>query len=452
MPPKSTQRVVWNAVECGSFRIIGSQRDFTEQGAIKMNEIKNWACIAGVLATCGVMVGCASNKAQAPTKKGTLAIFSNREVIPPPYRNPQVAQSNVAISTKPAPQVAAVPEDDNVVSVEGSDPVFVPADSTQQPEPTTPQYQSDYAKPEDASPKAETVASPKAETATSSKPAATAKATKRTYKVVKGDTLSDIAYIYQITWRDLAAENNMTGKEILHEGQVLNLPGTAAETPRARQVRKKATKPATPPAANNTSAAKNQSATGTAAKSDAASKSNASAKTVKTNALPLPANGIYTVVAGDNLWLICHRYGLKGDDVRALNPTVNFNNLQIGQKIKLADGKAGKSAAPVPAAKNDVPKPPKPPMPPAVIPPPPPADGNVQPPAPPAPPAPLTPPAPPAPPAEDANVPPAPAPNAPAAEKLNVPQLPQYNEFAPEQPPAPPIPPANNNNDEPPLP
>ncbi|MBQ7178664.1 MAG: SUMF1/EgtB/PvdO family nonheme iron enzyme, partial [Victivallales bacterium] len=47
--------------------------------------------------------------------------------------------------------------------------------------------------------------------------------------------------------------------------------------------------------------------------------------------------GVYTISPNDSLWLICKRYGLKVDDVRALNPNVDFNNLYIGQKIKLMD-------------------------------------------------------------------------------------------------------------------
>ncbi len=392
-----------------------------------MNEMKNLALLAGVVVACGVMTGCTSNKAQAPTGNGKLTLLSDRGVMPGPYRNPEDVKIHAtAVSTQPR-QVSAVSEDENLESAGGdSEAVFVPADSTQQPEAVTPQFQSDYAKPEDASPTK----------APAAKAAPAPQAPKRKYKVVKGDTLSDIGYIYQISWRDIAAENNMTGKETLHEGQVLVLPDSAAETPRPRQVRKAAAKPATPPAAKKGAAApaKNPPAAGNAAKSDAA-------KPAKANALP--PGGVYTVVEGDSLWLICHRFGLKSDDVRALNPTVNFKNLQIGQKIMLPSGKAVKAAAADAPAKNDAPKPPKPSKP--ATPPALPEDTDVP---PPPQPKPATPPAPPA---EEPNVPPAPAPNAPAPAKVTVPDLPQFNDFTPEQPQVTPVPPANNV-EPPPLP
>ena len=399
-----------------------------------MNEKKSLVYLAGALAACGMIVGCTSTKTQAPVKKGKLTLMSDRGVIPSPYRTPQI----VPVSTAAAPRQTVLsvdePRDDEPQAVEGEkEPLFVAADSGQ-PEATSTPYQSDYAKPEDASPKT-------ADEKTATKP--NANAPKRTYKVVKGDTLTDIGYMYQISWRDLAAANNLTEKSILREGQTLVLPDSAAETPRPRQVRKAAPKAA--PAAKKTPAAKNTPAAGATTKP--------AAKPAAKNAYEsLPADGIYTVVERDNLWVICHRFGLKSDDVRALNPTVNFQNLQIGQKIKLTGKQSGNGVAVAKAApKDDTPKPLTPPT--ASLPPIP-EEPNA--------PKPLTPPAaqkplvPPTPPATDVAAPaPAPAPEAPAAEaapeapaaiKVTVPTVPKFDDLNPGEPqPA-------NNAEEPPLP
>lgn len=388
-----------------------------------MNEMKSLVYLAGTLAVCGIIVGCSSTKSQAPVKKGTLTLMSDRGVIPPPFRSPQVVPISNVTAPRPDGVQGVVSQNDEPSSFDGgSEPDFVPADSTQ-PEATTPQYQSDYAKPEDASPTAVTV---KQQSAKSNAP-------KRTYKIVKGDTLSDIAYMYQISWRDLAAENNLTEKSILREGQMLVLPESAAATPRPRQVRKTTSKPKAATTAKTQTNAKTASAAGEPAKS--AGKANSAPKTA---AQTLPADGIYTVVSGDSLWIICHRFGLKGDDVRALNPNVNFNNLQIGQKIKLPSGKGVE--APKPAAKNDTIKPLTPPS-------------TSMPPVPDDPTAPkmLTPPTAtqttettqPAAPTAEAAKPAEPAAEMPAQPKVTMPDLPQeVNEFAPNTQPA--------NNAEPP--
>ncbi len=404
-----------------------------------MIEMKGFAYVAAVLAACGVMVGCRSNKgANAPRKTAKLALLESREVVPPPYRAPQFVSNNLgSASGTPIPQIVITGGED----AQGGDyeADFVPADTTQPPSApapqyqpaatpqyqpaATPQYQSDYASPADASPK-----QPAPRTAGQPAPSRSL----RTYTVVKGDTLSGIGYMYQIPWQDLAAENNLTGNSILKEGMVLVLPERAAKTPRPRQVKK-----AAPKAAPAAPATKKAPAPANSAK--------AADKPAPKGTQPLPADGIYTVAAKDSLWLICHKFGLKGEDVRALNPTVNFNNLQIGQKIRLTDGKGAPKTAPAPkpAQKNDAPKPPTPPAPQAVTPP---ALPEAAAPAPqvPAPPAPE--PAAPAP----APAAPAPAPAAPAAGGLTVPTVPQMNELAPEPSPITPAP--ANNAEQPQLP
>ena len=427
MPPKSTSEVESDlelqrsgVVIKQCFLFDGKLEGLIKQGVNIMKELKSLVYFAGVLTACGVMVGCRSSKApQTTSGNGKLTILSGRGVVPAPYPAPQLVHNNGGAGVRAVSTRGNAFDDEAAAGGAGDFPEFVTADSNAQP--VAPTTQFDIAKPEDASPRPVPVAPPKSN------------GPRRTYTVVKGDTLSGIGYMYQVSMYDLAAENNMGVNDKLYVGRVLNLPESAAATPRPRQVKKATSKPA--PKASATSAT---SAT-------AVKKSDAPKQAAK----PLPANGEYTVVAGDSLWVICHKFGLKGDDVRALNPNVNFNNLQIGQKIKLAGGvNAAKSSATAkaPAAKSDVPKPPAPP---SVKPPavpetaPAPQVPTLPAPQPPAP----QPPAPPAPTAAPA-IPAAPA--VPANGGITVPTLPAVNELAPEPSPITPAP--ANNAEQPPLP
>ena len=291
-----------------------------------MNEMKNLVYLAGVLAACGFIAGCRSTqKAQTVKKPGKLTIFSDRDVVPAPYRAPQYVSNPASASNGGhIPQIVVTGDGYSQPPQDGGDsePMFIPADASAQPTAPAPQYSSDYAKPEDASPKPV-------------QPAANVPAAqKRTYKIVKGDTLSGIGYMYQVSWRDIAAANGLTESSVLHEGQEIVLPDNAAQNPRPRQVKKSTPKPAQP-----ATKAPQVSSKPAAAKPAAKPAAKAATKQV-------PADGFHTVVAGDSLWKICHEYGLKMDDVRALNPTVNFDSLQPKQRVKLVGAKAAAAKAP----------------------------------------------------------------------------------------------------------
>ena len=325
------------------FSRLGFQRSTNK----KMNtkKIKQTVCTAGLAAIVAVSAGCRASK---------LSLLSDRDIIPPPFKSPQLTQTAPEPAIREIPAIpmtstAVIPAGNEQPSLpgEGGSPIFVQAG----PQDITVSQQH-FDTPEDVSPK--TADEPKK--STPAKPAP--QQPKRTYTVVKGDTLSDIAYMYMISWRDLAAENNLTEKSVLKVNQKLVLPSNAAEKPRARQQRK---------AVPSKSASK-----GTA---PAAGASKAPASTPAAAKLPLPPDGIYTIVPGDNLWVIAKRFGLKSEDIRAANPDVNFDNLQINQKIKLpvASAKPG-SAAPAKADPKKAPKPIDatvvPPMPPAPVEPP----------------------------------------------------------------------------------
>ena len=299
--------------------------------------------MAGLAAIVAVSAGCRAKK---------LSLLSDRDIIPPPYKSPQVTQNAPAPAIRELPAIpvtstSVIPAGNDQPALPGDSPIFVQAGPQDIAVP-----QKHFDTPEDLSPK--TSDEPKKTTPAKPVPPQP----KRTYTVVKGDTLSDIAYMYMISWRDLAAENNLTEKSVLKVNQKLTLPPNAAEKPRPRQQHKAA--PAKP-ASKSTA--------------PAAGASKAPASTPSTSKLPLPPDGIYTIVPGDNLWVIAKRFGLKSEDIRAANPDVNFDNLQINQKIKLstASAKTG-SVAPAKADPKKAPKPIDttvvPPMPPAAIEPP----------------------------------------------------------------------------------
>ena len=287
-------------------------------------KIKQTVWTAGLAAIVAVSAGCRASK---------LSLLSDRDIIPPPFKSPQLTQSAPAPAIRELPAIpmtstAVIPAGNEQPSLPGNgeSPIFVQAGPQDIMVP-----QQHFDTPEDVSPK--TTGEPKK--SAPAKPAP--QQPKRTYTVVKGDTLSDIAYMYMISWRDLAAENNLTEKSVLKVNQKLILPPNAAEKPRERQQRKAASpKPASKGTAPAAGASKSPASTPAAAK------------------LPLPPDGIYTIVPGDNLWVIAKRFGLKSEDIRAANPDVNFDNLQINQKIKLpsASAKPGIAAPAKPAPKK----------------------------------------------------------------------------------------------------
>lgn len=75
-----------------------------------------------------------------------------------------------------------------------------------------------------------------------------------------------------------------------------------------------------------------------------------------------PKTGAHTVRNGENDWTIAARYGLKPSDLRKMNPGVNWDNLSIGQSLKVpatekvASTKPSASTPSKPAAKPSTPQ------------------------------------------------------------------------------------------------
>jgi LysM repeat protein len=134
------------------------------------------------------------------------------------------------------------------------------------------------------------------------------------YTVVKGDSLSRIAYRYKgFSYFELAKLNNLELNKPLKIGQVLLIP--------SKGVKKS-----------------HQSSSHKATRKSVAKKT--VAVTPSRGKKPIPANGKYVVKSGDSLWLIGHRYGISTKELKRLN-NLKSDNLHIGNVLVLkGDGKA----------------------------------------------------------------------------------------------------------------
>jgi len=152
-------------------------------------------------------------------------------------------------------------------------------------------------------------------------------ATTTPYTIQKGDTISAVAYKYNLRWQDVVAVNPGISPNRLRIGQVIQLPGQID----LGQVR---TVPATTPKAPRASAPKVSAPKATAA----------------------PASGsttIYVVKPGDSLSVIAHRHGVKTADLRAANG-IKGDKILVGQKLKIVG--ATKTPAGTTSAKAAAPK------------------------------------------------------------------------------------------------
>jgi LysM repeat protein len=120
-----------------------------------------------------------------------------------------------------------------------------------------------------------------------------------TYAVQKGDSLWKIGRMYGVSFRELAAYNNMKETDVLFVGKVLNIPPGGKLIPVAERP---TVSPA--PAAPTTA---------------------------------LASGGKHTVQKGDSLWKISRAYGVKINDIRALN-NLQSDVLQVGQVLLIPRG------------------------------------------------------------------------------------------------------------------
>jgi len=127
------------------------------------------------------------------------------------------------------------------------------------------------------------------------------------YTIVKGDTLSSVAYKFNLRWQDVVAVNPGISPNKLRIGQVIQLPGTV-DVSKARS---------TPSVTHKKVAAPKTSAP----------------KTSSVAAVSGPSTA-YVVKAGDSLSLIAHKHGVKTAALREANG-LKSDKLSVGQKLKV---------------------------------------------------------------------------------------------------------------------
>lgn len=152
-----------------------------------------------------------------------------------------------------------------------------------------------------------------------------------TYVVQKGDTLSDIAYKYDLTVSEISALNKITNPARISVGQKILLPGTI-DLSKAKKVAKpkKVSKP----------------------KKEAVTTKDTSAAPAGAAAAVAGA-GEYVIQPGDTLSELAVKFGTKTEEIRKANNLKN-DRITAGQKITIPGGATAKpDAAAAPAV--DVP-------------------------------------------------------------------------------------------------
>lgn len=255
----------------------------------------------GLVSAIMLFTGCTTPAKPTQTRSG---LMSGRGILPPAYADVQEynttrngGKKNFVANTAPV--------------VDADDVIEVPAPTFVDPEPEAPQTVDTPAAP-----------LPKIENAPV---VPVAPVSDKTYTVKAGDTISAIAIAHGVKWEEIVSMNPDVNPNKMKIGTVLVLPFDSKPTPAGGV-----------PVYKKSTASKNGNAKPAAAAAKAA----------------VPADGVYTVVSGDNLTKIANRFGVKISDLRKWNDLKN-DSLSVGQKLVVTgSGSASvtKTAAAAPVA------------------------------------------------------------------------------------------------------
>lgn len=137
-----------------------------------------------------------------------------------------------------------------------------------------------------------------------------------TYTVKKGDTLWDIAQKYGVSFKELAAYNNMDPDDTLIVGKTLTVPPGGEAQPNDR-------------GAETATIATPESGGGIEKQ-------------------PIPSDRKYTVKSGDSLWVIARKFGVKVSALKRVNDMTS-DTIHVGDVIVLpasAESEATETAQP----------------------------------------------------------------------------------------------------------
>ncbi|MDT8389001.1 MAG: LysM peptidoglycan-binding domain-containing protein [Lentisphaeria bacterium] len=260
-----------------------------------VKRVTHWTviCIAAFALT-GMMTGCRTVAALNPFKNNHPPLMDGRGTVPPAYSEP----ADVAARAVPVEPVLDIQPDMRVTDVPMLDtPLDLDGEIVPEATVTTPELELP----------------PVVESST------------LTYEVQKGDSLWKIGRAYGVTFQELAAYNNLDIKAVLKVGTILRIPPGGKFVPPAERPPVRAV---TPPS-------------GTSGTPGAA----AAAATTKNRVAD--ANGVYTVRANDNLWLIARSFKTKVSELRSLN-NLTSDTLQIGDKLKIPGLAAGSTTVGTP--------------------------------------------------------------------------------------------------------
>ena len=138
------------------------------------------------------------------------------------------------------------------------------------------------------------------------------------YTIQKGDTISAVAYKYNLRWQDVVAVNPGISPNRLRVGQVIQLPGQV-DLGSVRHV------PVTAPKASKASAPK------------------VSAPKAKVSSAASGPVATYVVKSGDSLSVIASKHGVKTSVLREAN-ALKGDRIIVGQKLKVPGAKKTPSA------------------------------------------------------------------------------------------------------------
>ena len=131
-----------------------------------------------------------------------------------------------------------------------------------------------------------------------------------TYTVQSGDTLSDIASQYGITWQELYSLNpQITNPNLIQPNQIINIPGEQKATPTPAQIPTPTPTPTPAPVSEPTAEPATEPAPSSAPK-------------------PVSSQDpTYNVASGDTLSSIAAKSGISWQELHSLNPQISNPNL-----------------------------------------------------------------------------------------------------------------------------